>query len=123
MSEEAKIAPPSSKPNEQRLQLGVRLEPVNNSDRPLFANISGVQGAPGIVFLDFGFIDPSAFPAVARLAQSGAKTPEAITGQLTCRVALGLDTAVQFARQLEQHLGRLQEQRQQPGAPDAPKRK
>lgn len=87
-----------------RLQLGIRLQPVEHSDQPVFSNFTVVQGAPGTVFIDFGFLEPNALPAVARLAQSGGKVPETINGRLACRIALGIDAAAQLAQQLEQHL-------------------
>ena len=99
----------------QRLQLGIRLQPVNHSDQPVFSNFTVVQGAPGTVFIDFGFLEPSALPAVARLVQTGGKLPEIINGRLACRIALGLDAAAQLVQQLDQHLRGLQAQRA--GAP------
>jgi hypothetical protein len=107
----------------QRLQVGIRLQPVDESDQPVFSNVTAVQGAPGMVFLDFGFIEPSAVPAVARLAQTGGKVPEAISGRLACRIAVSLETALQFATQLEQHLRAVAGQRQRTSSTDAPARK
>jgi hypothetical protein len=89
------------------LQLGLRLQPVDASDQPLFSNFTVVQGAPGVVFVDFGFLEPAALPGLARLAKSGGKMPESINGKLACRVVLGLDAAAQLTRQLEQHLKSL----------------
>ena len=89
---------------QKRLQLGLRLQPVDASDQPLFSNFTVVQGAPGVVFVDFGFLEPAALPGLARLAKSGGKMPESINGKLACRVVLGLDAAAQLTRQLEQHL-------------------
>jgi hypothetical protein len=103
----------------QRLQLGIRLQPVEHSDQPIFTNMTAVQGAPGTMFVDFGFIEPSALPAVARLAQSGGKMPEAIPGQLACRVVMGVDTALQLARQLERHIQALSAQASRRPAGDA----
>lgn len=90
-----------------RLQLGLRLQPVNHSDQPVYSNFTAVQGAPGTVFLDFGFLDPGVMPALARQAQSGAKVPQTIEGRLACRIAIGIDVAAQLAQQLEQHLRTL----------------
>ena len=107
----------------QRLQVGIRLQAVAGSDQPVFSNVTAVQGAPGMVFLDFGFIEPSAVPAVARLAQTGGKVPEAISGRLACRVAVSFDTALQFASQLEQHLRAVTSQRQHAASTDAAAKK
>ena len=92
------------------LQLGIRLQSVEGSDQPVFSNFTMVQGAPGMVFLDFGFLEPNALPSVVRAAQSGGKVPEAIRGKLAARVVLGIDSAVQLAQQLQQHLRSLQAQ-------------
>ena len=88
----------------QPLHLGLRLQSANQSDQPLFSNYTTVQGAPGMVFLDFGFLEPATMPSLARLAKSGGKMPESINGRLACRVVLGLDAAVQLVRQLDAHL-------------------
>ena len=97
----------------QRVQLGIRLQPVNHSEQPVFSNFTVVQGAPGTVFIDFGFLEPSVMPSVARLARSGGKLPETVNGRLACRMALGLDAAAQLAQQLDQHLRGVREQAQQ----------
>ena len=89
------------------VQVGLRLRPANESDHPLLSNFTGVQGAGGLLYIDFGFVEPNALPAVARLVTTGGKVPEAITGRLACRVALGLDTALQLSRQLDQYLGNI----------------
>lgn len=91
-----------------RLQLGLRLQPVDHSDQPVFANFTMVQGAPSVVFLDFGFLEPAVLPSLARLAKSGGKAPETVNGRLACRVALGADVAAQLAQQLNEYLAHVQ---------------
>ena len=91
----------------QPMHLGLRLQSANQSDQPVFSNFTTVQGAPGVVFLDFGFLEPAMMPSLARLAKSGGKVPEAVNGRLACRVVLGLDSAVQLMRQLDAHLKSL----------------
>jgi hypothetical protein len=102
-----KEVPATEAKAEQPLHLGLRLQSVDHSDQPLFSNFTMVQGAPGMVFLDFGFLEPAALPSLARLAQSGGKMPESINGRLACRVVLGLDAAMQLTRQLEAHMKTL----------------
>ena len=91
----------------QPLHLGLRLQAVEHSDQPLFSNFTTVQGAPGMVFVDFGFLEPAMLPSLARLAKSGGKMPESVNGRLACRVVLGLDAAMQLTRQLEAHMKSL----------------
>jgi len=97
---------------EHQLQLGIRLQSVEGSDQPMFSNFTMVQGAPGMVFLDFGFLEPAALPSVIRAAQKGGKVPESISGKLAARLVLGLDAAAQLTQQLQQHLRGLQAQAQ-----------
>ena len=103
---------------EHQVQLGIRLQSVESSDQPMFSNFTVVHGVPGMVFVDFGFLEPNVLPSVIRAAQSGGKVPEAIGGKLAARVVLGIDSAVQLAQQLQQHLRSLQAQGQK--AAEAP---
>jgi hypothetical protein len=102
----------------ERLQFDVSLKPVDHSDQPVFCNVSAVHGASGTVLVDFGFLEPRALPEAARLAQAGGKVPETINGRLCCRLALGLDTAVQLVQQLDQHLRSVQARVQQGSRPE-----
>lgn len=92
--------------------LNIRLAPVDNSDQPVLANFTRLNGAPGMVFVDFGFLEPAALSALTRLAQSGGKIPETLTGKLAVRVALGFDTLAA----LHQQLGRIVESLKSQGA-------
>lgn len=106
-------------PAEHRVQLGIRLQPADHSDQPLFSNFSIVQGAPGMVFIDFGFLEPNVLPSVIRIAQGGGKLPEAVNGRLAARVVLGLDAAMQLVQQLDQHLRSLRGNAQRPGGAES----
>jgi hypothetical protein len=80
--------------------VNVRLTPVDNSDQPMFTNFTRINGAPGMVFVDFGFLEPAAIGALSRLAGSGGKIPETLTGKLAVRIALGFDTLAALHDQL-----------------------
>jgi len=82
----------TNKAQEKSAGLNIRLASVDNSDQPVLANFTRLNGAPGMVFVDFGFLEPAALSALSRLAQSGNKIPETLTGKLAVRVALGYDT-------------------------------
>jgi len=86
-----------------RQRMGVRLAPVDNSDQPVLANYATVNVAPGMAFIDFGFIEPRLLAAIPRVAKQGGKLPQSVNGKLAVRVALGLDGVVA----LHQQLGRL----------------
>jgi hypothetical protein len=72
---------------EKPVGLNVRLARAGNADQPVLANFTRVNGAPGMVFVDFGFLEPAALEALSRLARSGGKIPETLNGKLAVRVA------------------------------------
>ena len=84
-------------------RLGIRLQPVDNSDQPVLANYTNLNISPGMVFIDFGFLEPAMLAALPRVARSGGKLPERLNGKLAVRVALGYDTLAN----LHQQLGRV----------------
>ena len=86
-----------------RQRMGVRLAPVDNSDQPVLANYATVQVAPGMAFLDFGFIEPGLLNAIPRVAKQGGKLPQSVNGKLAVRVAMGYDTLAA----LHQQAGRI----------------
>jgi hypothetical protein len=95
--------------NEQGAQakpagLGLKLVPVADSDQPVVSNLTTVSVAPGLVFIDFGFIEPNLLAALPRMARLGGKMPERISGKLAVRVALGFDSLATLHQQLGQVL-------------------
>jgi hypothetical protein len=99
--------------------LNVRLAPVGDSDQPLFANFTRLNGSPGMVFVDFGFLEPAALSALSRLARSGAKIPETLNGKLAVRVALGYDTVAALHEQLSAVLAGLKAKQGEAKAADS----
>jgi hypothetical protein len=97
--------------------LNIRLNPVEDSDRPVLANFTRLNGAPGMVFVDFGFLEPAALSALSRLAQSGGKIPETLTGNLAVRVALGYDTLIALHDQLAEVVAGLKAQQAAKASP------
>jgi hypothetical protein len=106
----AEVAKEPAKAESASTGLNIRLAPVNNSDQPVLANFTRLNGAPGMVFVDFGFLEPAALSALSRLAQSGGKIPENLNGKLATRVALGFDTAAALHQQLGQVMASLKAQ-------------
>lgn len=84
-----------------RQRMGVRLAPVNNSDQPVVANYATVNVAQGMVFIDFGFLEPGLLAALPRLAKQGGKLPQALDGKLAVRVAMGYDALQSLKRQID----------------------
>jgi len=102
---------------EKTTGLNIRLAPVGNSDQPMLANFTRLNGAPGMVFVDFGFLEPAALSALSQVARSGGKIPETLTGKLAVRVALGYDTLAALHQQLGQVIAGLSAQRAEKAAP------
>ena len=112
MAEQNATQTASSAPatREKSVGLNIRLAPINNSDQPTFANVTRVNGAPGVVFIDFGFLEPSALAALSQVVRSGGKFPENLNGKLAVRVALGFDTLAALNLQLRQVVAGLKAQ-------------
>ena len=87
----------------QSVQVGLRLRAVDVSDRAIVANVSAVQPAAGMVFIDFGFLEQHAIDEIGKAARSG-QASATIDGRLECRIAMALDNIAQLHRQLEQVL-------------------
>jgi hypothetical protein len=85
------MAEPKAETKPQAAAVSVRLTPVDNSDQPRLANYSTLNVSPGIVYLDFGFVEPRAVSALERAAKAGKDMPKAIDGKLVARIALGMD--------------------------------
>ncbi len=88
----------------QSVSVAIRLQPVEHSQQPIFSNLATVQAGTGVVFIDFGFLEPQTMAHLARLGQPGVSVPDAIGGTLACRVVLSLDTVANLANQLNQLL-------------------
>lgn len=81
--------------------LGIRLMPVENSDQPVVANYTALTPGSGMVFIDFGFLDPAMLMALPRVAQQGGKLPESVNGKLAVRVAMGYDALQNLKAQID----------------------
>ena len=88
--------------------LNIRLAPVNNSDQPIVANYVALNVAPGMVFIDFGFLEPGMLAALPRVAKQGGKLPETLDGKLATRVVMGYDALADLHQQLGRVIARLQ---------------
>ena len=98
------------KPMEQTngtLAVQVRLKALNNADQPVSANYTTASVAPGIAYLDFGFLEPNALAAIAGSVRAGKPAPKTLDGKLAVRVALGYDVLQNLHRQLGQVLAGL----------------
>lgn len=96
----------------QRHELRINLVPADQSDKPVLSNYAVVRVTPGLVYLDFGFIDPGVLPALNAAVGKGQKPPEQINARLAVRVALGIDTLALLQQQISGVVQGLQEQRQ-----------
>ena len=97
----------------------LRLTPVEGSDRPITTNTSTVQLAPGMAYIDFGFIEPSVLASLPRIAQQGGEMPKGINGRLAARMVMGFDALAQLQQQLTQAMGELKKAASANGANNA----
>lgn len=78
----------------------VRLVPADNSDRPIVSNYSTINVSPGMVFIDFGFLEPSLLAALPRVAGTDGDLPESVNGRLAARMAIGYEAMANLHQQL-----------------------
>ncbi len=104
----------------QPVHIGLRLRAVDQSDRAVISNITGVHLGSGYAFVDFGFIEQSALTEVTRAARAGEQKNPVLDGRLECRIAMGLNDLAQLARQIDQVLAASRKSRSasQPQQPD-----
>lgn len=91
----------------------IRLAPVDGSEKPVMSNYVTFETTPGIVYIDFGFIEPALIGALQRAAQAGAPVPEQINGRMAVRVAVGVDVLQNIYQQMGHVLNTLMENAQQ----------
>jgi hypothetical protein len=89
--------------------MGIRLAPVGDSDQPVVANYTTLNISPGMVFVDFGFLELGMLAALPRVAKQGGKLPERLNGKLAVRVAMGYDAMANLHQQLGRVLAGLGE--------------
>jgi hypothetical protein len=88
----------------RRASMGIRLVPSGTSDQPVVANYTSVNPSQGMVFVDFGFLEPAMLAALPRVAKQGGKLPESINGRLAVRVAMAPDTLRALKLQIDRLL-------------------
>jgi len=99
--------------------LGIRLVPVGNSDQPVLSNYTTLNVAPGMVFIDFGFLEPAMLSAIPRVARQGGKLPESVNGKLAVRVVMGYDALQGLKQQIDRLAQAAAGARAQKSAPDS----
>ena len=95
-----------------QLALNVRLKPSEPSAHPRATNYTNVGVAQGIASVDFGFIEPALFAAIAKTAKEGPAAPKGLEGALVTRVAMGVDVLARLHQQIQQVLVGLRDARQ-----------
>ena len=105
---ESKTKPGDAPAQAKTIGLGIRLVPSGTSDVPVVANYSALTLAPGMGFVDFGFLEPAMLSALPRLAKEGGKLPESINGRLAVRVAMSYEALASLHQQLGKALAGLQ---------------
>ena len=94
------------------IALNVRLKPSESSAHPRATNYTNVGVAQGIVYLDFGFIEPKLLAAIAKTAKDGQSAPKGLEGTLVTRVAMSVDVLARLHQQIQKVLVSLRDARQ-----------
>lgn len=97
---ESKDAPQPAAEAQKPALPQIRLVPVDGSDQPILANYTMLDVTSGMVFIQFGFVEPGVITAIQGAMQTDAKLPERINGRMAARIALGLDTLQALHHQL-----------------------
>jgi hypothetical protein len=97
---------------DQTISLNVRLKPSESSAHPRATNYTNIGVAQGIAYVDFGFIEPALFGAVAMRAKDGQAAPKGLDGAPVTRVAMSVDVLARLHQQIQQVLISLREARQ-----------
>ena len=93
-----------SEAKDKAIALNVRLKPSESSAHPRATNYTNVGVAQGIVYVDFGFIEPTLLAAIAKTAKDGQAAPKGLDGALVTRVAMGVDVLARLHQQIQQVL-------------------
>jgi hypothetical protein len=96
--------PEKSTQSEKAISLNVQLTSSTAADHPIMANYTAVNVAPGVVHVDFGFIEPALFGALGRAIRANKPIPKGVRGTRVARVAMPLDALVRLEQQLRQVL-------------------
>lgn len=86
-------------------QVSIRMQQGEHTGQPIYSNFTAVQGAQGVVMVDFGFLDPQTIKALNQMARSGEKM-QTVSARMSCRMAISIEAANQLAQQLNQLLRR-----------------
>lgn len=85
---------------DKTIALNVCLKPSEPSAHPSATNYTSVGVAQGIVYVDFGFIEPALLAAVAKTSKEGQAAPKALDGTLVTRVAMGVEVLAGLHQQI-----------------------
>ncbi len=92
--------------------LKVRLKPSESSATPLATNYANLGIAQRIAYIDFGFIEPAQFVAIASSTKNGHAFPKGIEGRLVTRVAMEVAVLARLHQQIQKVLVGMSQARQ-----------
>lgn len=93
---------------DKSVAVNVRLQSTEDIGQPILANYSHASVAQGVVYIDFGFLEPGLISAVAQRAQNDEAIPKQLVGSRAARVALPVDAVIRLHQQLQQMVASLQ---------------
>ncbi|NBQ69743.1 MAG: hypothetical protein EBU46_13335 [Nitrosomonadaceae bacterium] len=87
------------------LQVKVAMQGGEQTEQPVYSNLTSAQSGQGVVIVDFGFMDPQTMQLLNRKIAAGEKVSDTITAKMSCRMAVSIEAANQLSQQLNQLLG------------------
>lgn len=103
--------------NQKSAAVNVTLRGGEQASHPALANYTTVGVAQGLVYLDFGFLEPAMLAAATRAGQNGDGSSKTLEGRVTTRVAMPLDSFLRLHQQIKSVIGGLRGKRNATNTP------
>ncbi len=87
------------------VQVNVNMQQGEHTGQPIYSNFTTVQPGQGVVFVEFGFLDPQTINALNQMVRNKPdEKTQTVHARMSCRIAISLESASQLTLQLNQFL-------------------
>ena len=88
---------------QSQMRVNINLQQGEHTGQPIYSNFTAVQPGQGVVFVDFGFLDPQTIHILNRMTESGEQS-QTVNARMSCRMAISIEAASQLVMQINQLL-------------------